>query len=89
MIGIKGKRPLTNIAALRDAYIQFVKTYGYAPKQLRVSPKCYYDLSIIALHHDYPFDIDVKVDSEYEDDQWAVCNAKCAPWSSANLIGLG
>jgi hypothetical protein len=72
--GVQGQKPITGTATLREAWSDFISVYGYPPKQLRVSPKCFNDLRISADKTGYPFDLDVKVDYDFEDDQWMLFN---------------
>lgn len=72
--GVQGSRPLTEKTALMEARHDFIKLYSAEPKQLRMSPKCFNDLRAFDERWAYPFGFDVKVDHEYEEDQWVVCN---------------
>ena len=73
-IGIQGQRPLTEKTALMELRAQFISRYKEEPKQLRVSPKCFNDLRAFAERWEYTFGFDVKVDNDFEENQWVVCN---------------
>jgi len=69
-----GERPLTEKTALMEVRAEYIKQFQKEPTQLRVSPKCFYDLRAFAERWEYPFGFDVKVDDDYEENQWVVCN---------------
>lgn len=73
-IGIGGERPLTDKMVLMETRAKFIELYGREPKQLRVSPKSFNDLRAFAERWEYPWGFDVKVDNDFDDDQWIVCN---------------
>lgn len=73
ILGVQGKKPLTEKAALMEARDEYIKLYQKEPKQLRVSPKCFHDLRAFAERWEYPYGFDVKVDNNFEENQWVVC----------------
>lgn len=73
-IGVQGKRPLTEKSALMEARSEFIRIYQREPDQLRLSPKCFNDLRAFAERYEYPYGFDVKVDHDFEENQWVVCH---------------
>ena len=72
-LGILGEEPLYSKQALMKARSEFIKVYGYEPDQLRVSPKAFNDLRSFAERYEYPYGFDVKVENDFDDEQWIVC----------------
>lgn len=80
-IGVQGQQPLTQRYALEEARTDFIRLYAQEPKYLRVSPKCFNDLRAFAEKWEYPYGFDVKVDNDYEENQWVVCNEETKVWA--------
>lgn len=73
-VGVLGARPLTEKTALMEARDNFIKLYQKEPKQIRLSPKCFNDLRAFAERWEYPYGFEIKVDPDFDENQWIVCN---------------
>lgn len=73
-IGIVGARPLTDKTALMEARGKFIELYQREPKQIRLSPKCFNDLRAFAERWEYPYGFDIRVDDDFDTEQWVVCD---------------
>lgn len=73
-IGVQGQEPLYKRHPLEQARSDFIRLFNREPKQLRLSPKCFNDLRAFAERWDYPYGFDVKVDYDFSEEQWMVCN---------------
>jgi hypothetical protein len=73
-VGVMGEKPLTDKGTLGEARSRFFELYQCEPTQLRVSPKAFNDLRAFAERYEYPFGFEVKVDDDFDTEQWCVCN---------------